>query len=1149
MPCEVPRSDRHLPRFEAIRDDSGATAVLTTRATLDQVRRRIDPQAPRWIFTEELPDSDAREFGGAGQQTAYLQYTSGSTATPKGVIVTYANVLANLADIDSAFRHSPESIAVNWLPQFHDMGLVYGLLAPIYGGFRCYVMSPAAFVQRPARWLAAITKLRATHAGGPNFAYDLCVEKIAPELRGSFDLRSWKVAFNGAEPVRCETLESFAAAFEPSGFHFQSFHPAYGLAEATLKVTGRDPERAVFCEGNRVSCGVPGPNTTVEIIDGEICVRGAGVAQGYWNRPDDPAFAGGLLHTGDLGYISAGELFITGRAKDLIIVRGRNHYPQDIELTTARAHPALRPGFTAAFSLDVNGVERLAVVAELDRSRESEAAAAIHAIRRAIAETHEVYAWAVVLVRTGSVPKTSSGKIQRQIAKQRYLAGDLEVISASTGLPELEQAPDSLAALERKMELEREYGIEVPITALLGGAATPGDLDELPFSRQPMLSIEQERLWLLDQIEPGNPAFHVPAAFEFESAIDLPRLARALAEVVRHHESLRTTFGNPPVVHEKMPVAIRLGPATEDFVREPFDLARGPLLRLTVDGRRVAAVFHHIVADLWSAAIFFRDLAAAYAGLPLGPLPNTFNDFAAWQRSRLQSGALDPSIEFWRRKLDDLPQLTWPGTNRESGIEEFVVSAPLTARLCELAKQHHATPAMTLLAAWQAVLHRVTTQEDLVVATPVAGRPRAEFAGVVGFFAYPVLLRTDLSGDPAFAELLDRTRAAALEAYMHAEVPFAKVVELVSAGGHCQVRSPLAHSVFNFVRAEAHAADAPPAPTDFDSFLTLIERPDGTLRGVLAHNLGEKVAKALAAAYTQALETVSANPGALVASLELPAAIRPQPRPTIAIAASFTAEPLEPVLGFWMEELQTPARIRFAGFGQVFQSLLDPISSLSRNRDGVNVILVRPGDLKDSTENFTAAVRSAAARNRAPLIVVLCPPSDGIDATELSAIPNVHVITPGRISAVYPVAQIEDPLADELADVPYTTAYFTALGTAIARTISAIRRPPYKVIALDCDQTLWKGVCGEDGPDGIEARSGPPGPAAIHGPAARSGYASRPLQQEQRRGRGRRLRDPARHAPHRVAFCRPPPQLASQARQPPCRRPRADARPRQLRLH
>ncbi|MCX4448251.1 non-ribosomal peptide synthetase [Streptomyces sp. NBC_01789] len=477
VPTYPQRAGRSDSRLAAVVADARPRAALTTRALL----RKLDAVAA-------LPDSIARIAldapAGLPPTTAVdrpdpaapalLQYTSGSTASPRGVTVTHANLLHNSRIIGSSFETDAHSHAVIWLPSYHDMGLIGGIFQPLYAGFPVTLMAPLAFLQSPFAWLRQISETGATVSGGPNFAYDLCVQRVTEEELGQLDLSSWRVAFNGAEPVRAETLERFAERFSVCGFRPEAFLPCYGLAESTLLVSSGESAAApvIRCfdrdalagsdvrrsgEGGSASArlvgaGRPRPELDVRIVDpgtrrpsppgrvGEIWVSGPSVAAGgYWNQPELSAETfearladgtGTYLRTGDLGFLDEGELFVTGRQKDLVIIRGRNHYPQDIEESATRAHPALRPDGAAAFSVDESGEERLVVVHEVEVGRDDLPAAEIAAaVRRQVLRDHELPVFEVVLVRSRSVPRTTSGKVQRGRCKQRHLAGELLVVA------------------------------------------------------------------------------------------------------------------------------------------------------------------------------------------------------------------------------------------------------------------------------------------------------------------------------------------------------------------------------------------------------------------------------------------------------------------------------------------------------------------------------------------------------------------------------------------------------------------------------------------------------------------------------------------------------------------------------------------------
>ena len=469
-PPQPGRSNRGFSRLLAIARDAEPAAVLTTRDILgrwprDTARaargesRRSSLPFPS-ILTDEIPDELAEAWRDPAvdrRTLACVQYTSGSTAEPKGVMVSHGNLLHNLAYAFRLAGSAAASVSVSWLPVTHDMGLIDGVLQPAFSGCPAYLMSPAAFLQRPARWLAAITRYGATRSGGPNFAYDLCVRKVGPEERATLDLSTWHNAYNGAEPIRADTLAAFAAKFAGCGFRPSAFRPCYGLAEATLVVASARWDGDAT---SQVSCGRPAFGTRVVIVDletgrlspaglvGEIWVSSPSVALGYWNRPDDtartfqartPDDAGPFLRTGDLGFIRHGELVVTGRLKDLLIVRGFKHFPQDLEHTAERQHPSVRPGSTAAFAVtsDVHGY-RILLVAEVDLRKLRGADTAdgvIAAIRGAIAESHGVQLHGVVLVAPGAIPKTTSGKLQRFACRQALIAETMPVLARSDSMP------------------------------------------------------------------------------------------------------------------------------------------------------------------------------------------------------------------------------------------------------------------------------------------------------------------------------------------------------------------------------------------------------------------------------------------------------------------------------------------------------------------------------------------------------------------------------------------------------------------------------------------------------------------------------------------------------------------------------------------
>ncbi len=498
VPAYPPRPNRSLVRVQGIVKDSLAKVALTTQAILSNLERRFT-QAPElktlhWLATETINGNLAQSWQQPaidGSTLAFLQYTSGSTAQPKGVMISHSNLVHNSAAIYQYFEHTDHSSVVSWLPMYHDMGLIGGILQPLYGGFPATLMSPLMFLQSPIRWLKAISHYRATSSGGPNFAYDLCVRKIKPEQLTNLDLSSWDIAFNGAEPINSAILERFATKFESCGFRREAFYPCYGMAEATLMVSGglksapivlKTVEGAAL-EQNQfvpatveqegtltlVGCGHSLPDQQIVIVNpetltpcdpgkvGEIWVSGPSISQGYWNQPATtqqnfgvtlaPMGEKRFMRTGDLGFMIDGELFITGRLKDLIIINGRNHYPQDIEWTVENTHSLVRPTCSAGFSVNIAGEEQLVVIAEVERSywkstrlttsdpgngakdHALDTKELIRLIRRAVLQHHDLQVHTALLLKPGTLPKTSSGKIQRHACRQSFLTGTLAVIN------------------------------------------------------------------------------------------------------------------------------------------------------------------------------------------------------------------------------------------------------------------------------------------------------------------------------------------------------------------------------------------------------------------------------------------------------------------------------------------------------------------------------------------------------------------------------------------------------------------------------------------------------------------------------------------------------------------------------------------------
>ncbi|BAU65709.1 amino acid adenylation domain protein [Stanieria sp. NIES-3757] len=975
VPAYPPKNQRNTPRIQAIITDSEAAIALTTKTLVPKMESWLGDL--QWLATDDLEagiEENWQELDLDRDTIAFLQYTSGSTGTPKGVMVSHGNLLHNAEMTYRWMGHSPKSKFVSWLPIYHDMGLIGGILQPLYGGFPCVLMSPTSFLQRPYRWLQAISKYQGTTSGAPNFAYELCVRKISAEQRSCLDLSSWQVAFNGAEPIRHETLKEFAATFAECGFREEAFYPCYGMAEATLLVSGGDREKKgkrdkevlyrnkavdklaltedriieVFEENRNsktlVGCGSSIPGQKIVIVNpetltrcenncvGEIWVTGDSVAKGYWNRLEETeeVFHGiaqrrkeetrkenvveksqgisgadflpvspspylptsdtdtsveqhHFLRTGDLGFLDdSGELFVTGRLKDLIIIRGRNLYPQDLELTAQRSHNALRLDSNAAFTVEIDNDEKLVIVQELEFRAKPNLEEVITSIRQTVTETHEIEVYGVVLIKPGSIPKTSSGKIQRRATRSKFLEGKLNTVASSSLETQefvdtensltkeellqfspqefltqylqlqiarvLKRLPqdinldssltslglDSLKVFELKNQIEADLEVTIAIADLFSGLTTRSlstkilaQLESTSSSKSTSLqkistsnnihpvSFAQARLWFLDRLKSGNPAYNISFAVQIEGKLEVQALENSLNQVIARHEILRTSFatseGKPvQVIHPHLRVTLSVvdGQKLDCFPSEsigqkyldinlittqehqqPFDLTQIPLLRLKLlrlasEKHLLLLTMHHIIADGLSAEVFMTEVALHYQRLSVPELAIQYKDFVYWQQQSFQEQKL---IDYWKQKLKDAPPLLQLPTDRprppvqtyQGKSQSWELPASLTQQLKNLAKQENVTLFMLLLAAFKTLLYRYTGQEDLLVGSPIANRNHEKLQDLIGFFVNTVVLRSNLAGNPSFLDLLSQIRQIALEAYAHQDLPFDKLVEVL----------------------------------------------------------------------------------------------------------------------------------------------------------------------------------------------------------------------------------------------------------------------------------------------------------------------------------------------------------------------------------
>ncbi|MDM8515210.1 amino acid adenylation domain-containing protein [Desulfobacterales bacterium HSG16] len=558
-PPQPARMDRTLPRLLSIVSNAWPSAVLTTSKFFRMKDKMLmfDQSFDRmkWLVSDDMKEPAAPDWKGPliePDMIAFLQYTSGSTGNPKGVMISHSNLMHNQEVIKAGFESRESSVAVGWLPLYHDMGLIGNIMHSLYRSIKIVFMSPMSFLQKPSRWLNAISKYSAAFSGGPNFAYDLCVQRVSSDQKKELDLKCWDTAFSGSEPVRFETIERFSKAFECCGFTRKAFFPCYGLAEATLMVSGNRKEEPIIksfdlkalnekrmivsCEKttestNLAGAGRPVKGQLVKIVDpetfevcksgeiGEIWISGQSVAGGYWKNPDEtrkmfqvrpkeykniePGRT--FFRTGDLGAFYDEELFITGRIKDMIIIRGKNHYPQDIEKTVEKSFPLIRPGSCAAFSVEHKNNERLVVVAEIERRHIEHkkpasdgrrrrkpknlrnfkilpeydhednlpfsAEDALNAVRAAVSKRHDLQVWALMLIKVGTIPKTTSGKIRRNACKSEFFNKEFNLVASSIIADKLSDEDIKLPGKKELMGVSFETGKKLLGTGLINLAA------------------------------------------------------------------------------------------------------------------------------------------------------------------------------------------------------------------------------------------------------------------------------------------------------------------------------------------------------------------------------------------------------------------------------------------------------------------------------------------------------------------------------------------------------------------------------------------------------------------------------------------------------------------------------------------------------
>jgi len=1060
VPAYPPRRNQNLGRLKSIIDDSDPAFVLTTSKVLSVAE-------PLFADTEGLGDlqfltidldeavaPDGWSSPDSGPDTlAFLQYTSGSTGNPKGVMVSHGNLIYNEAMITSAFKSHSEDVSVSWLPMFHDMGLIGTTLQPLFIGATSVFMSPASFLQKPMRWLKAISDYRGTAICAPNFAYELCVSQITEEQKAQLDLSSLRIALSGAEAVRPETLESFIKAFEPCGFKRSAFTPTFGLAEATLMVSCALEENrplftsvdAVALSENRieladgdadsdktmrlVSNGVSPLDAELVIVDpvslnplpegqvGEIWSKGDHIAKGYWRndaateetfRAHTADGYGPFMRTGDLGCLINNELYITGRQKDVIIIRGRNHYPQDIEFTVQQSHVALKSDAGAAFAVEIDGEERLVIVQEVERKYRMRLVAEVvsAAIRQAVAENHELQVHTIVYLKPGAILKTSSGKIQRSANKKAFIENTLEPIAVSAmnakaqgeddkkeieaaldlskaqwqQLPEDQKEPrlmqylkaaiaseigekierisddvslmglgiDSLQITQLFTRLRDRFEVNLELPALFDArdfralAATLAHamesdsksnlppLEAVPRSETMAMSFSQKRMWFMDKLRENNVAYNLPFALKIQGALDIQAAEKAFETMISRHEVLRTVYTERDghAYQAVLPVAEwkftredftylkepALGKAIQDRIdseaRKPFDLAKGPVIRThllqlpdvesdSLKGRAaeqylILVTMHHIAGDGFSLKVITEEISGAYQAFvsdvpeSLPELKIQYADFAHWQKQLFDSGLLNKQLDYWLEHLQGVPVLDLPLDHPRPPEQSFCgsnyyfeIPKEHLQALKKLSRSQGVTLYMSLLTSFNVLLHQYTQSEDICVGTPIANRTTPELEKLIGFFVNTLALRTDLSGNPSFVDLLQRVRKVTQGAFANQEMPFERVVERLgiprdmSYSPVFQVMFVLQNSTidkeFNLAGVDVESLHTAPGTSKFDMTLELSEE-SGVLKGDLEYSTDlfeEETIVQMMEHFKQLIASAIADPQQVIGSLDL----------------------------------------------------------------------------------------------------------------------------------------------------------------------------------------------------------------------------------------------------------------------------------------
>jgi len=1040
VPVFPPESAReqHLTRLMGITRDSQSRVILSSRDVLKMAGSLLEQaNGVEALSVDEVDSTRAKswiEFSPQPADVAFLQYTSGSTSEPKGVMVTHANLMANELAMERALDITSQDVLVSWLPLYHDMGLIGGLLQPIYQGIKLVLMSPAFFLQRPVRWLEAISRHRGTISGGPDFSFRLCLDRIKDSQLAALDLSSWRIAFSGAEPVRHDTLVSFSERFNVAAFDSESVCPCYGLAEATLMVSSGVPDLGMVTtafsteslrRGNiqldesgqvAVACGVVVEDHTVTIRHeqsgelcqtaeiGEIWFSGPSVAAGYWQKDEATAETfverdnKRWLRTGDLGFFHEGQLYIVGRIKDVIIVRGHNLYPQDIERAIENEVDLVRKGRVAAFAVSEYGVEGIGIAVEVSRNVQKLVSAEklVQVLAETISQVCGESLSVALLLNPGALPKTSSGKLQRRACQKAWREQALDAFAiyefgafllggekesngrqAEPPLDELQQSladiwaktlsgvavdqisaqthffaagGNSLLATQAVSAIEQHWNVSFSIRSLFEHPRLSECADQLRHlltgnkstqrvaipvlsgeqrSVAQVLSSSQQRQWFLWKLDPTNTAYHVQGALRLKGTLHIDTLSRAFAELVQRHESLRTLFkeGSREMLEEKSGAGVeqyitsdmaslslpvvnlesvsdaedRLQDLMAEVNRSPFSLTDGPLVRaslvcLSPQEHVLMIVMHHIITDGVSMQIMLDDLSALYSAAlsnqkaDLPELTVQYNDYAHWQRDWLNSAECAQQLSYWRDQLGNehpsLMLMTDHPRKADSYYQaqqfEFTLPKTVSDGLRQQCVALGGTVFSSLLAGFQVLLARYTSQGDIRVGVPVANRGPLETRNLVGFFVNTLVLRNNIGRDTSLSQLLRQATSSAVAGLENQSLPFDLLVDALQPERSLS-HNPLFQVMFNHLQEDFHvlrelsglSVEYEPYAADAAQFeLTLDTREDSTgqIRATFTYAKAlfepDTIAR-MAGHYQTILEALVTQPEQKIADIEL----------------------------------------------------------------------------------------------------------------------------------------------------------------------------------------------------------------------------------------------------------------------------------------